>query len=198
MDELDGLFPSRQAAFQLGVFQGLQDFLIPRSGEKSHCVQVVTGKQAAGPHLLHGSFFEKPLNERMRVKIAMAREAIQAMQLEMLVKTRETHKSLERRCAHFEYILEAKMILHQGHNLFRVFIRETQAAADILSDAPTYLDVSIEPDPPVGVRWGRKGGRLPHIMEKNAPGQCRRAPGGQPFEHEAGDPADSPSSMRRV
>src|SRR5260370_17459833 len=65
-------------------------------------------------------------------------------------------------------------------------MRETQAAADILSDAPTYLDVSVEPDPPVGARWGRKRGRLPHIMEKNAPGQCRRAPGGQPLEHEAG------------
>src|SRR5260370_29852758 len=96
LDELDGLFPSRQAAFQLGVFQGLQDFLIPRSGEKSHCVQIVSGEQAARPHLLRGSFFEKAHNERIHVKISMAREANQAIKLEMLVKTRETHKSLER------------------------------------------------------------------------------------------------------
>src|SRR5260370_21595382 len=109
---------------------------------------------------------------------------MQAMQLKMLGKRRETHRSLERQCAQSEYILEAKKILHQGHNLLRVFIRETQAAADILSDVPTYLDVSVEADSPVGAGRRRKGGRLPHVMEKNAPRQCRRAPGRQPFEHD--------------
>src|SRR5260370_14017968 len=113
----------------------------------------------------------------MRVKIAMTREAIQAMQLEMLVKTRETHKSLECRRAHFEYILEAKMILHQGHNLLRVFIRETQAPADILSDAPAYLDMPIAPDPPLRGAWGRKGERLPPVVEQNAPSQRGSATG---------------------
>ena len=63
---------------------------------------------------------------------AMAAQAIQTMQFEMLLKMRQAHEFLKRGLVHPHGVHEAHVIFDQSQNLLAIAFRKSQALADRL------------------------------------------------------------------
>src|SRR5882762_7210999 len=141
-EPLENEFPSRlprlHLAFQLGVFQIPQHLAEHGPGPETHVPQVVAGQQALGANLFRRCFGDESLNKLVRFQVPMAGKAIESMQRQMLVKTRQPDEALERSSAHGLDVLEAHVVVDQREDLSSVLIRKAQSAADLLGHANTH------------------------------------------------------------
>ena len=85
-------------------------------------LQIIARDQLRGIHFFGGSFQKKLLDEGIVFQVAVAGQAIEAVQLQVLFKSRQAHKSLERRGAHLLHVLETHVIGHQRLDLLHLVI----------------------------------------------------------------------------
>ena len=105
-------------------------------------------------------------------QIAVAGQAVGAVQREMLVEAGQAQEFLQRRFLHARDMAEAHVIVDQRENLRGVVIREAQAPADFFGNLDAHIHMIIEADA-VGSHAKRR--RLAHIVQQRAPGQRGRA-----------------------
>ena len=98
----------------------------------------------------------------------MAGETIHAMQLQMLVKSRQAQKPLERGLLHAMHIGETHVIVDQRENLFSLVVRESQTPQNFGSHLHANINVSVEAD---AIGGDTKSWRLADIMQQRSPGQ---------------------------
>src|SRR5712692_3848758 len=101
-----GLGFRRNLPFQLGVLYRAQDFAEKRPGLVAHLKQIVPGKQPRGPDLLCWRLCECAADKCVRFKTPVAGEAIQPVQLQVLLESRDPDKALQRRSPHLFDVLE--------------------------------------------------------------------------------------------
>src|SRR5258708_5666476 len=130
--ELEGALAVRESAVQLGFLDCKQDLLKTGPREHAHSLQVIPGYQPGWANLLGRGFGQKVADEFVRVKAAMARQTIQAMQFQVFFKSRQANKPLQRRLPPLPDIFETKMIRDQPFHFLRVHIREAGLPADTL------------------------------------------------------------------
>jgi hypothetical protein len=102
----------------------------------------------------------------------MTRQAIQPVQLQMLVKPVQTNKPLQGRSFHLRYVFEAKMVCHQRGDLLRIVVRESQPPANLLGHFCPYLHMFVETDARSRRRSRFERRRLAHIVKQHPP--CER------------------------
>ena len=73
------------------------------------------------------------------------------MQFQVLFKSGQAHKPLERRLPHLPHIFKTKMIRDQRFDLLYVIVRESEFAADPLGHPRAHYFVVVEADSPVGL-----------------------------------------------
>ncbi len=112
----------------------------------------------------------------------MAAEAIDAVQLQVLVELRQAHEALQRRLLHSLDIGKAHVIRDQRRDLLGIFVGEMQAPANLLRHAHPDLDVAVEAN---AVGRDAKGRRLADIVQQRAPGQRARAARRQLLQQQA-------------
>src|SRR5262249_26653219 len=126
----------------------------------------------------------------------MARQAVQAVEFEVLLKARQANEPLQRRRTHIRDILEAQMISDQGSDLFPIVIRETQSAANLLRHAGAHFDVLVEAHALAGLSRWSESRRLADVVEKHAPGKRCRAAWRELLEHQPGMNPDVALGMK--
>ena len=85
-------------------------------------MEVIARQQPIRADLLGRGRFQEALDELVGFQVAVAREAVKPVQCQVLLKTREPHKFLERCGAHLLDGPELHVIVHQGKNLLGIFI----------------------------------------------------------------------------
>ena len=100
--------------------------------------------------LLGGSLRQEALDEIVSAEIAVAREAVEPVQFEMLLEMIEADEALESGEFHLTDIFEAQVIGNEGDDLLCVVIGETQAAADFFCHFGADFDVAVEADAAIG------------------------------------------------
>src|SRR5207244_11611409 len=86
------LFLRSDLPFQLGVFDAPEDLSKSRAGAITHGEQVVPGQQSRRPDLLWGRVVEEPLDEPIRIQLAVTRQAVAALEFEMHVEVRQANE----------------------------------------------------------------------------------------------------------
>ena len=125
-------------------------------------------------------------------KIAVAGQAVQAVQLQVFFEPLRSKKAAERALPHLADVHEAKMILDQADHLLDPGSRELEPPADFLGHSGPPFGVSVEPDPfPDGEGIG-----LAHVVKQHCQGQGRAQVPSQ-GEHETRVLKDVPFRMER-
>src|ERR1019366_2328402 len=96
--------------FELGLLNGQQDFPESGSRDKTHIFEIIARDQLWGIHFFGWSFRQEPLDEVVSFKPPVTCQTIQAVQFQVFFKSRQAHKSLERRGAHLRNVFEAEVI----------------------------------------------------------------------------------------
>src|SRR5208283_5065462 len=117
---------------------------------------------------------------------AVARQAIKAVQFQMLGKRGQPDEAFESGFAHLCDILEFHVVCDESENLLRIVIGKMQAMADSRGHLHTDFRMAIETDAVPGGGCRAKRGWLANVVEEHAPGECRGDSGGQAREHQAG------------
>src|SRR6266849_941188 len=141
-----GLLFRLKLPFQLGVFYRSQDFAEKRSRPVTHLEEIVPGKQSRGPDQLRRRLRQCAADKSVRLKPPVAGEAVEPVQLQMLLKSRQPKKAFQRRGPHLFDVLEPHVVGYQRYNLLGVVVREAQALGNFLRHAHPNVDVPIEPD----------------------------------------------------
>src|SRR6185369_14510852 len=92
--------------FELGVFQGSEDFPEQRSGLVTHFLQIIASQQLGRVNALWWSPFQQTANEFIGIQPPMTRKAIQAVQGHVLAKLGQADKPLQSRGPHALHIFE--------------------------------------------------------------------------------------------
>src|ERR1700722_16755392 len=104
----------------------------------------------------------------------MARKAIQAMKLQMLIEVIEANEPLERSRLHLGHILEPEVICHERCDLLCILIRKSQPAADLLCHNCTHFHMSVKSNASVRTDGRRERRRLADVMQQNYPRERER------------------------
>src|SRR5712692_9090712 len=121
-DERQCFCTAGQPAIELRILDRPEDLPKLRSRSKSHLLEIVATHQTRRPDLRWRGFCQELADELVSVEHSVTGQAIEPMKLQVLFKPRQAHKPLQRRRAHFEDVLEAKMVCHQGGHLLGVVI----------------------------------------------------------------------------
>src|SRR5438477_6726261 len=124
--EGDSLFPGIELSIQLGLLHFGQYFPDDRTGIVAYAQNVVAGNELGRPDDLGRSVLDKFSYEVVGFQMPIAGKAVQAMQSEVLIEPRQSHKSLKSSRAHALYILKPHVMFHKGKNLVRVVIAKSQ------------------------------------------------------------------------
>ena len=143
--------------------------------------QIVSGDQRRGANLLWRNLGELLLKELIRAEIAMAGQAVGAVQRQMFIEAGQAEEFFQSRLFHARDMTKAHVIVDQGKHLGCVVIGEPQALTDFLRNLDAHLDVPIETD---AIGRHAKGRRLTHIVQQRAPRQRGRARMGQVFQQQ--------------
>src|SRR5215472_14517615 len=81
-----GLFLGADRALELGIFDCRQQLLELRSGRKPGLDEIVAGKQGLGADLFGGKVTQLLSRELVEVEAAMAAQAIEPVQLQVLME----------------------------------------------------------------------------------------------------------------
>src|SRR5215467_4417417 len=74
--------------FKLSVLDGSQNLCKLRTGAVAHRKKIVPGKKPFWTNLLRRRFVQEALRELIRIQVPVAREAVQPVELQVLVKLR--------------------------------------------------------------------------------------------------------------
>src|SRR5215472_13188108 len=140
-DILPRLFLRSDLAFQLGVFQAPKDSSKLRAGAITHGEQVVTGQESPRPDLLWGRLVKEPLDELIGIEVAVTRQAVEPVKLQMFVELRQAHKPLQRGFPHRTHVAKPHVIGHQSRNLLYLVARKAQPPANLFRHS--YSDVHV-------------------------------------------------------
>src|SRR5271156_3924326 len=88
--------------------------------------------------------FEALTREIVQLQRPMARQAVETMQREVLIKTLQAKEPLQRRLLHLAHVGKTHVIADERQNLLCLMIGESQTAADFLSDTNARLYVAVE------------------------------------------------------
>jgi N6-L-threonylcarbamoyladenine synthase len=111
----------------------------------------------------------------------MAGEAIEPVQLQMLVKLVEAEESLQGRFLHPRCIGETHVVGNERQNLVRFVIGKAETAANLCSDPHSHFHMAVETD---AVRGNTKSGRFAYIVQQGCPGQGDWAAGRKPIQQQ--------------
>src|ERR1700737_1626628 len=168
---LFGLISRFKLPLQLGVFYRVQDFAKNRPGLVAHLEQIVPAKQTWRADLFFRRVRQDAAAESVRLKPAVAGEAVEPVQLQMFLESRQPDKALQRRSPHKFDVLEPHVVGHQRHNLLRFFVGEAQPPGNVMSHPYANVHMPIDADAIARLLSGLKGRWLTHMLKKNAPGQ---------------------------
>ena len=101
----------------------------------------------------------------------MARQAVHAMQSQMLREIIQPEEPLQRRVLHPLYIAETHVVFYQRGNLRRLLIREAEPTANVLGNLYSNLHMAVEANP---TRPRLESRRLAHVVQQSTPCQGRR------------------------
>src|SRR5271169_2963158 len=146
LHELECGVARKQSPFELSVFHRLQNLSEPGPACIPGSNQVVAGNQRCGTNLLRRNLGELLSNEVICAQVAVAGQAVGAVQCEMLLESRQAEELLQCRLLHARDMPKAHVIVDQGQHLSRVVIRKPQALADFLRNLDTDIHVIIETD----------------------------------------------------
>src|SRR6185437_2232392 len=93
--QAEGFIFAGDGAFKLRVFHGGEDFLELWSGTKASGDEVIAGDEGIRTNLLRGQSMEFLAGEVVQREIAVAAEAIKAMQLKVLFKSGQAEETFE-------------------------------------------------------------------------------------------------------
>src|SRR5208337_5226872 len=99
----------------------------------------------------------------------MARQAVQPVQLEVFLKSRQAQETKLSGAPHAWKILEAQVVPHQFDDLFRLARGKPQATANLLRHLCSYFHVVIESD---AFADGKRR-RLANVVEEHSQSQRR-------------------------
>src|SRR5215472_18203296 len=119
-------------------------------------LQIFPSEQPRRADLLWRGFGQKGLHKVVARETAMAREAVEAMQFQVLLEARQSGKALKSRIAHLRHVLEAHVVRHQRDDLLGVVVRETKTAANFLGHAHADLHMLIEANAVIRAGSGAK------------------------------------------
>lgn len=167
--ELQCLLAVVQAAFELLVFYGGEDFAEERPRAVACGDQVIAADQPRRARLFGGHGLELLLRVPVDIQDSVAGQAVQAVQFEVLGEARQAQEALEGRFLHAGHVGKAHVLGNQGGDLLAVVVAEAQAPANLFRHADADLDVAVEADAIGGHAEGR---RLTDVVQQAAPGQC--------------------------
>src|SRR5690242_14979185 len=93
--------------------------------------EVVSGNQARRANGLFRQSFQRSYHEVVIVQVAMARKAIEPVELEVFLEALQPQESLQRAGLHVRHVFKAQMVMHQRFDLLSITPRESQARADL-------------------------------------------------------------------
>src|ERR1700704_376758 len=153
----------------------------------SQTLQIVPSQQPDRTYLLDRRFLKGAAHKIVSVQVPVTRQAVQAMQGQVLVKAWQSYEPLQRGSAHARYVLKPHVIGNQRENLLTVLIRKAQARTDDFSHANSHIHMAVEANAIASFRNRPERARFSYIMQKNAPGQRGRSggtPAGKSLQHQ--------------
>jgi hypothetical protein len=157
-----------QAAFELGVFYGAQDFFEARAGIVTGFDQVLASDEGGGTDGFGGDGAQLLLRVGVGIELSVAGEAVDAVEFEVLVEGGQTEEFFQSGLVHALYLSETHVMVDEGENLIGVVVREAETAEDLGGHFYSDIDVAVETD---AVGRDAEGGRLADVVEKRSPGQ---------------------------
>jgi hypothetical protein len=94
-------------SIKLGLLNSPEHYLNVWPRSKTKGKEVIPRDQPRWPNLLRGGLRQEAADEFIAFEIPMAREAIQSVKLEVLLKSRKAHEPLQSREPHLRHILES-------------------------------------------------------------------------------------------
>src|SRR5205814_3676081 len=104
--------------------------------------------------------------------VGMARQAIHAVQLQVLLELWEAEEALERGGFHAWGIGEAHVVGDQSADMLGIGMGEAEPGADLLRHALADFYMTVKAD---AVGRDAEGGRLSHVMQQRAERERRRS-----------------------
>src|ERR1019366_3586291 len=96
--KLQRLFPTLERSFQLRVLNRRQHVAKLRAGLVAESNQVLSGQQRLRSDLLRRSLLQALVDEVIERQVAVAAQAVHAMQFQMLVELWQAKEAFQRRC----------------------------------------------------------------------------------------------------
>lgn len=182
-DEVEGFFEGVDAAFELGVFGEGEELFEAGAGLVSGGHEVAAGEEQFGPDGVWWELGEALAGEVVEGEVAVAGEAVEAVEGEVLVELGQAEEALEGGLAHLLYGGEAHVIVDEGEDLVGFVVGEAEAAADFGGDFDADFNVAVEAD---AIGGALEGGGLADVVQQRAPGERGGAVGGEFFEEQEG------------
>src|SRR5262245_52117067 len=126
-NKLQRCFAGDQTAFQLFVFSSSQYLLELRAWRISHLNQIRAVHQQVRGDLFAGPSDEFGIGEIVGGKIPRARVSVDARELKMIFKSRESKEAFQLAGRHFLYFRKARQILNQAEDMLSLHLRKLQA-----------------------------------------------------------------------
>ena len=101
-----------QAPFELGIFDLRKDFLEARPGHVPGRDQVIAADERCGTNCLRGYRGDSPAGEVVGSQVAVTGQAVQSVQLEVLLKIGHAHKTHEGGLLHLRHMRETHVVGH--------------------------------------------------------------------------------------
>src|SRR6266404_8080251 len=169
----DSFLAAVQLSVELSLFHAGQYPSDRRPRFESESKHIFPGYQLCRPNDLRWGCLEELPNIFVRLQIAIAGKAVQAVQRQVLLKSRQSHEPLQRSRPHPRHVFKPHVMFHQRKDLLGIVIREFQPSQNLPRDRHAHFHVPIESDPVSRLIRGSKRRWLAHIMQEHAPRQGR-------------------------